>query len=348
MSNPQVTIVVSPRESFSYSRKSLESIYEHTQVPFKLVYVDGNSPKATREYLKAQAEEKNFKLIRTDYYLTPNRARNIGNREVDTKYVVFVDNDVIASAGWLKALIDCAEDTKATVVGPLMCQYEPVHEEIHFAGGESHIVVDAKGRRRLREKMYKQGKKVADVASQLQRCKTELCEFHVMLVRREIFQQLSAFDEAIMNTKEHLDFCMSVAKFGGSVYFEPSSVVTYDPVLPLEWSDLHYYMLRWSNSWELESLKQLRQKWDLAEDGYFQHRYKALGWRRRDTILMPIIRKLTLGIRHQRLDKVLMYGFLVPIEKVINNYLTSRYAKAHLKKKTTLQTTPLQTLTPET
>ncbi|MBV6624754.1 MAG: glycosyltransferase [Rivularia sp. (in: Bacteria)] len=333
MSEPQVTIIVSPRERFSYTRESLESIYENTQVPFKLIYVDGNSPKNIREYLQNQAQEKDFQLIRTDYYLTPNRARNIGLAQVDTKYVAFVDNDIIPAAGWLKALIDCSEDTEATIVGPLMFQYLPLHEEIHFAGGESHIVVDQKGRRRLREKMYKQGKHITDPRVKLQRTETELCEFHVMLVRTEIFQRLGMFDEQMLNTKEHLDFCMNVVKNGGKVYFEPSSKVTYVPTSPLKFSDLHYYMLRWSNAWELESLSRLRQKWNLAEDGYFQHKYKALGWRRRDTILMPIVRVLSLGIQNQFLHKVVMYGLLAPVEKLLNRYLTSVYAKKHLQPK---------------
>lgn len=338
MSEPQVTIIVSPRERFSYTRESLESIYENTQVPFKLIYVDGNSPKDIREYLQNQAQEKGFKLIRTDYYLTPNSARNIGLAEVDTKYVAFVDNDIIPAAGWLKALIDCSEETEATVVGPLMFQYLPLHQEIHFAGGESHVVVDAKGRRRLREKMYKQGKQITDPRVKLQRTETELCEFHVMLVRTEIFQHLGTFDQQMLNTKEHLDFCMNVAKFGGSVYFEPKSLVTYVPTSPLKFSDLHYYMLRWSDAWELGSLSRLRQKWNLAEDGYFQHKYKALGWRRRDTILMPIVRSLTFGIQNQFLQKLLMYGLFAPVEKLLNRYLTSVYAKKYLQSKSALET----------
>ncbi|MEL7242439.1 MAG: glycosyltransferase [Cyanobacteria bacterium J06629_18] len=344
MSEPQVTIIVSPRERFSYTRESLESIYENTQVPFKLIYIDGNSPKKTREYLQNQAQEKGFQLIRTDYYLTPNSARNIGLEKVNTKYVAFVDNDIIPASGWLKALIDCSEETEATVVGPLMFQYLPLHQEIHFAGGESHIVVDKRGRRRLREKMYKQGKQITDPRVKLQRTETELCEFHVMLVRTEIFQHLGTFDEQMLNTKEHLDFCMNVAKSGGTVYFEPKSLVTYVPTSPLKFSDLHYYMLRWSDAWEIGSLSRLRQKWNLAEDGYFQHKYKALGWRRRNTILMPIVRSLTFGIQNQFLQKVLMYGLFAPVEKLLNRYLTSVYAKKHLQTKSTANLTPQQTL----
>ncbi len=334
---PQVTLVVVPRERFSYTQQSLESIYEHTTLPFKLVYVDGNSPKVVQQYLVEQSQPRGFELIRTDYFLYPNEARNLGLAKVDTPYVVFVDNDVIVSPNWLEALINCAEETGATVVGPLMCQYLPVNEDIHCAGGETHIVVDVKGRRRLREKMYKQGKAVVNVRSQLQRSQTELCEFHCALVRTEIFQTIGTFDAAMLNSKEHLDFCMAVIEAGGTVYFEPSSLVTYVPAKVLKWSDLHFYMLRWSDAWEVTSLNRLRQKWDLAEDGYFQHKYKALGWRRRNAILMPLIRPLTLGIRNDFLDKVLMYGFFAPIEKRLNRFLTDRYAQQRPQAATTPQ-----------
>ncbi|NJL61846.1 MAG: glycosyltransferase [Methylacidiphilales bacterium] len=331
MQTSQVTIVVSPRERFSYTRQSLESIFQYTELPFELVYVDGNSPTKVGDYLKSKSQEKGFQLIRTDYYLSPNRARNLGLAEVKTKYVVFLDNDVIVSPGWLEALIDCAETTNATVVGPLMCHEEPVHQVVHCAGGETRVIVDATGRRRLREKMYKQGHQVADVRPKMSRSQTELCEFHCMLARTEIFERVGYFDEAFLNTKEHLDFCMGVIQAGGTVYFEPDSVITYVPGPPLEWTDLHFYMLRWSNAWELESLNRLREKWQLAENAYFKQKYKALGWRRRNTILFPIIRRFTLGIRNKFVDKVLMYGIFAPLEKRLNHYLTTSYAKNHLQ-----------------
>ncbi|MGB3754791.1 MAG: glycosyltransferase, partial [Rivularia sp. (in: cyanobacteria)] len=118
-SKPEVTIIVAPRERFSYTRESLESIYEHTQLPFKLIYVDGGSPSHIQNYLETQAAEKQFEVIRTEHYLSPNHARNLGLRKVDTKYVVFIDNDVVVTPGWLKTAVDCAEETNATVVSPL-------------------------------------------------------------------------------------------------------------------------------------------------------------------------------------------------------------------------------------
>ncbi|MEL6501717.1 MAG: glycosyltransferase [Cyanobacteria bacterium J06623_1] len=318
----KVTIVVTPRERFSCTNRSLESIYQHTQIPFNLIYVDGNSPGKVARYLQQQAQAKNFHHLRTNYYLSPNHARNLGLEHVTTKYVVFVDNDVVVSPGWLSQLVQCAESTSATVVGPLMCQDEPVHQIVHFAGGESHIYQDIRGRRRLREKMYLQGKKVADIRDRLQRQETELAEFHCVLIRTSIFEQIGRLDEAMLNTKEHLDFCMQVAAAGGKIYFEPDCVVTYVPGPPLELSDLTYYMLRWSDAWVLNSLQRLREKWNLAEDSYFTTKYRGLGWRRRDSIIYPLIQTLTFGGKSNLLENI-----LTRVDKRLNRYLTNRYAQ---------------------
>ncbi|MBW4667498.1 MAG: glycosyltransferase [Cyanomargarita calcarea GSE-NOS-MK-12-04C] len=322
MTEPIVTLIVVPRERFSCTQESLESIYQHTELPFKLIYVDGNSPRKVGRYLEAQAQEKNFKLIRTDYYLSPNHARNIGLSHVDTKYLVFLDNDVVFSPGWLKALVNCAEETDATVVGPLMCEKKPIHQRVHFAGGESHVVVDVKGRRHLREKMYKQGQNAVQLRPQLQRTQTELSEFHCTLVRTEIFDQIGYLDEAMLNTKEHLDFCMNVTNVGGTVYFEPDSLVTYVPGPPLELSDLHFYMLRWSDAWTLGSLQRIREKWGLCEDGYFQTKYKKLGVRRISTIIKPFVRKVSFGNENKPLKRLLK-----KLDRKLNAYLTDSYAK---------------------
>src|SRR5205807_2116448 len=81
-------------EQLSKSQVSLESIYAATSPPFRLVYVDGNSPPPLHRYLEQQAAARGFQLIRTENYLTSNEARNLGLREVRTDYVAFLDNDV--------------------------------------------------------------------------------------------------------------------------------------------------------------------------------------------------------------------------------------------------------------
>jgi len=285
MDNPDVTIAVVPRERFSYTRASLEALYRHTSSPFRLVYVDGGSPARVRRYLESAARDRRFDLIRSDGYLAPNRARNLALAQARTKYTVFVDNDVIVSPGWLPPLVRCAEETNAAVVGPLICESLPLHSTIHFAGGDSHIdVVERQGRveRHIVETILRQGQRIADVRDELRRAQTEAAEFHCMLVRTSVFDQVGPFDEALLSVRENVDFCMLVTRAGGQVWFEPASIVTYAAYAPLALSDIPFYLLRWNNSWTLTSLHRLRDKWELTEDAYFHRQYEKsfLEWRR--------------------------------------------------------------------
>lgn len=328
MTEPQVTIVVVPRERFSFTRESLESIYEHTETPFKLIYVDGGSPPEIRDYLETQSKLRNFKLIRTDCYLSPNQARNIGIRQVDSKYLVFVDNDVIVSPGWLRQMIQCAEETGATIVTPLTGEGLPAHQRVHCAGGEAHIAYRGEGaeaKRYIHARLRYRGRRLKEVQSKLEREPTELAEFHCMMVRTEIFDKIGLLDEAIMNTKEHADFCMSVTQAGGSIYLEPSSIVTYVPGLSFDWPDLHFYMLRWSDAWGIASLKRLRDKWNVSEDEYG---WGYLIWRRKLSIIRPLMQKLPYGQKNKLLQKV-----LVLVDVILNRLITFHHAlKRSLRK----------------
>jgi GT2 family glycosyltransferase len=326
MSKPEVTIIVVPRERFNYTQQSLESIYQYTEYPFELIYIDGGSPSHIQAYLAAQATEKQFQLIRINSYLSPNQARNIGLRQVTTKYVVFIDNDVVVTPGWLQALVDCAQETGAAIVSPLICQGATLHEEVHCAGGETGVLVETKGettRRRIIEKIYKQGRQVVEIYPQIQRQQTGLAEFHCMMVRTEIFEKIGLLDEELLNTKEHVDFCILVTAAGGTIYLEPASLMTYVTGPLVNWSDINYYMLRWSDAWELASLKRLRDKWNLTEDDYFKNKYKRLGWRRHMTIIHPFARKLPLGnFGFRVVAKIMRIG-----DKVLNRYISDRYAR---------------------
>lgn len=294
--NSLVTVVVVPRERFSYTRESLESLYRNTKPPFKLVYIDGGSPSRIKRYLEAQSRDRGFKLIQTDHYLSPNQARNIAIREVKSGYIVFIDNDAHVAPGWLEALVRCAEETGAWVVAPLYCIGWPEDHAIHVAGGIAHIE-EKDGKRYLRQQHRLGTQRAADVRSELRREPSEMAEFHCMLVRSEVFERLGPLDESLLSTLEHIDLCLLVHEAGGSIYFEPESIVTYVPPPPFAWSDLPYYILRWSEAWNQASLQRFRSKWNLSEDDPFfvahsrwlkEHRQIAFLFRLRSVITYSI------------------------------------------------------------
>ncbi len=333
MSNPSpvVTIVIVPRERFSITRECLESIFEHTRdVPYELVVVDGGSPEPVMGFLAQAARQHDFTLVRTPFFLAPNQAHNLGLEHVRTPYVLFFDNDTVASPGWLAAMLDCAEQTGAEIVTPLTCEGTPLHQVIHFAGGDAGISEHVEGVRVVRrffERIHRQGSRVEDVRDQLVRAETGVAEFHCMLIRMDLLDRLGRFDEGFLNTKDHIDFCLMARQAGARIFFEPKAIVTFTLDRPLALYDLPYFMLRWSDSWEVRTLRHMMKKWQLDEAGYFANRLRNRGWRRKQLLWQPVARKLSLGHR----NRVLGHGLFL-LDRGFN-WLLSRYLQGRQRRR---------------
>ena len=321
MNSDDVTIVVVPRDHFSDSRESLESIVQFTRPMCPLVYVDGGSPPRVARYLRERASADHFELIRYDRYLTPNQARNIGAARAKTRYVVFVDNDVVVTPGWLGPLIECADATGAAIVGPLNFEKRPLHQHLHFAGGDAEIAVsdaDGKPRRHLVDRIHKT--RIPASATP-----TGAAEFHCMLVRTDVFRRLGGLDENMLSTRENIDFCLAVSEGGGKIYLEPRSRITYLPPERLSIADVPYFALRWSDLWDLSSFYHLRDKWKLEEDEYFRRQYENVGWRRQGMMMRAGLLRWLVSYRL----RAAVERLLRPLERRVNAAIARQHAKRH-------------------
>jgi GT2 family glycosyltransferase len=321
MDQPRVTIVCVPRDHFSDVPESLESIYANTDVPFTLVYVDGGAPAPIARYLAEQAAARGFRLIRTEHYLSPNRARNLGAAEVRTPYLVFIDNDVVVAPGWLPPLIACAERTGAAIVSPLNFELKPLHTIVHFAGGKAHVdVVETAGgsERHIVDKIIKKN-------FPKESAPTECAEFHCMLVRADAFRAVGGLDERMLSTRENLDFCMALREAGYQIWFEPASRITYLPPVKMRLADVPYFALRWSDEWDMASFRHFQKKWRLADDAYFAREYRNLGWRRRNMMM----RECLLGWLPSWKMRLAAERILRPLERRINRAISRRYSERH-------------------
>ncbi len=300
--HPRVTLVVTPRERWGLAQASLLSIVRNTSTPFRLIYVDGGMPRSIRSDIEAICAQNSYAFLPTQRFLTPNEARNRGARLSDTDYVVFIDNDVMVSPGWLDALVLEADQSGAEVVAPLTCQGEPLHHAIHQAGGTFALSAEAffatpHGERRIDEQMHLQADTIDSPLAPREPFDTQLCEFHCAMVRRSVFDRVGWLDEGMLATKEHLDFCMTVVEAGGRVRIEPRSLVTYvfpTRRSPVTLADYPYFMLRWSPRWQLDSLEHFRIKWGLGDDPYFDSRRDKVSWRHVEGIVRPVVRKVPL------------------------------------------------------
>lgn len=327
---PDVSIVIVPRERFSAARESLESILDNTPVGCPIIYVDGNAPLSVRTHVLRKAVSRPIHYLRHPGYLSPNRARNLGLRAATGTYVAFVDNDIQVSPGWLERLVQSAEETGAAVVGPLTCIGTPLHQVIHSAGLFFHVEVDGQGRQSIRQSNPLADRRVSDVSSTLRAQRCDYVEFHCLLARRSVFDQIGPLDEQLLSTREHIDFCLTVTLAGGTIICDPSAVVTYLPAPPLALTDLPFFLLRWSDMWERHSLEHFQAKWKFTDEEYFQNRLRNLGSMRR-ILVGDYFGRLLQNFVGRSKAEALGAGFAwfsAPIERCLSRFLLSSLVSA--------------------
>ncbi len=270
MSLPKVTLIITQRERFSLTKPSLESIIaDYDSYPFELIYVNGNSPPHIAQYLQEQADKYEFMtLINRDHYLRSNEARNLALPYVkEADYVALFDNDDMVEPGWLKLLVDCAEETNAAIVSPLILQGYPQdpEPEIHVAGIKTTWRTRKNGRKWFEQKQLYYAQKLKDVQQNLTCSVVDSVEYHCLLLRRSLFDKIE-LDEVFDSLASHTDLCIQTQAQGGEIYLEPASMVTFlnprqVPCFTPE--DIAFYRFKWSEGEVNKVFKRCVKKWDL-------------------------------------------------------------------------------------
>jgi GT2 family glycosyltransferase len=198
-------------------------------------------------------------LLRTEHFLSPNQARNMVLPFVDTEFIAFVDYDTETAPGWLDVLEDCARRTGASIVGPAYLERRGDSLRVHMVGGETGV--DANGPNRW----FHEGPGLELANGNFAAQETGLAEFHCMLVRRDVFDELGPLDDELRSVREHSDLCLAVRKRGGTIFVEPSLTVTYAPCRRFRLRDREFWIVRWSDAWARATLERFETKWQLSE-----------------------------------------------------------------------------------
>lgn len=265
VSDPLVSVIVVPREGFRQAPSRLAELIERTSTPFHLVYVDGNSPARIARRIRRLVSERGGTLIRTERFLRPTTARNLGLREAGTRYVVFLDNDVTVTPGWLDALVRCAEETGAAFVSPVICIGGASPPVVHVAGGVNRLENDG-AHRRFIETYANAHRPLSDVLAEIDRSPITMAEFHAVLVRKDALNDIGGLDERCSTAFEHNDLCLTIGERGGVGWLEPNAIVDYVPDRPTSPENAIYHLLRWNRAWIDESLQHFCAKWGIDPD----------------------------------------------------------------------------------
>ena len=261
---PVVTVVIVPRESFNMFIDVAKRIYDVTSPIFKMLIMEGHAPSNRRKELEAfAAEHDSCKIVYSDRWKYPHEMVNDAIPLIDTKYAVFIDNDVEVLEGWLENLVKTAEEKKAHCVHPiyLTVKLTDPSRKIHIAEGK--LFREKRGDKWFVDTIAcYSGVSLEDYPDKDAK-ESDFFEWHTVMFTKELLDKVGPLDD--LNVAEHLDYALRIQKAGYKIWLEPKAVVAYDygRIWELRGADREYLIWRWDVAKAAKSHERVCQKWNL-------------------------------------------------------------------------------------
>lgn len=213
---PEVSLIVLNYNKPGLTLACLDSLWEHTRdYRYEVVLVDnGSNADAFLQLAPAAAGARMLRLGVNRFF---GEGNNIGFEASRGRYVVFVNNDVTVTAGWLAPLIRrLAEDPGIGAVGPKMVYPNGVLQE---AGAE--VRPDGSSCQ------FGKGGNPLDPAYGTER-NVMYVSAATLAMRRETFEQALGFDLCYEPAYyEDSDLCMKIKQTGLRIVYCPDSTIVH-------------------------------------------------------------------------------------------------------------------------
>jgi glycosyltransferase involved in cell wall biosynthesis len=124
----RISAVVCTHNRAGYLRKALRSLVDQTLAPweYEIIVVDNGSQDNTKQVVSEFSDVPNLRYL-SEPIIGVSRARNTGWRNAEGMYVAYLDDDAVASPGWLAKFIDVFETFKPSP-GAVGGKIEPIWE----------------------------------------------------------------------------------------------------------------------------------------------------------------------------------------------------------------------------
>jgi GT2 family glycosyltransferase len=277
-SEGSAAIVIVSYEHLDYLRLCLDSLWQHTDAtPFDAIVVDNGSQPEVVDYLQAvQAREPRLKVILNGQNLGFPRACNIGIRAAEQPdYLVFLNNDVVLTPGWLSGLIRHLNDPAIGLVGPVT----------NWAGNEARIRIGYKNLNGLSSFAERYTRAHAG-----RRFDINVLALYCAATRTAVLEQVGLLDERFdVGMFEDDDLSMRIRQAGyrvvcaedvfvhhwGRASFGQLDRAAYDQLFA---ANRKKFEDKWGNRWQPH-----RSRWDWANtiDSIAARGWRLCRWRRR-------------------------------------------------------------------
>jgi glycosyltransferase involved in cell wall biosynthesis len=253
------SIIITCRNEAEYLKRCIDSIMEHTELPYEVIVIDSGSTDHTQQYLKGLDGQVRYCLLGNDAGFVMSANRGLMMAKGTT--MLLLSNRIIATEYWLENMLNCLNsDSSIGMVGPVSNGWE----------GNQHKVL----RCEKLEDMHEQAR-INNVIDAGTRKRTERLSKQCLLFRRELLEKTGYLDEAL----EHEAFCeedysLRVRLQGYTLLYTEEAYVHFAPI----YSDLtelveHYEVTSEAST---SSMLYFMDKW-LNPNEIMRYR-EELGW----------------------------------------------------------------------
>ncbi len=213
MYESKIGVVIVNYNGAGYQNDALRTIFDSTYKNIEVIVVDSNSK--DNSIALAQRDYPQVHYLLQDENVGVARGNNIGIRyaiqELDTEYVLLINNDIELDSNTLKRLIGKADRNTITV--PKIYYYEP-HNMLWFAGGNMYWNKGESGH--IGNFEMDQGQ--YDEEQVIQYAPT-CC----MLIHRDVFAKIGYIDESVFMYFDDTDLCVRMNDAGFRILYVPAA-----------------------------------------------------------------------------------------------------------------------------
>jgi GT2 family glycosyltransferase len=215
---PRVYVVILNWNNYADTKRCLESLQAATYTDLRIIPVDNGSTDESRRQLEAEFPQLRF--VRNNANLGFAKGCNTGIRaalkDKECAYVLLLNNDAVATPGFLEKAIDTAEANKAIGLIGGKILYSPETKRIWYAGGEINRwrgLTVIRGFREVDRGQYDSASEVGFVTGAL------------MLIPRQVLDKVGLLPEEYFFGTEEIDYSIAVKKAGYKLYYVPEFVI---------------------------------------------------------------------------------------------------------------------------
>ncbi len=213
---PKVSIIIIAYNKSEFTTECLRSVWSNTQrVPFEVIVIDNGSSEADIKRVKKSLAPARLLDIQVNRGF--GEGNNIAAEYAKGDYILFLNNDVTVTPGWLENMVTVIEgQPKAGAVGAKL-----VYPDGKLQEAGSMVLKNGEVSQR-----GKHDDPSKDIYNNLE--VVDYCSASCLLIKKDLFLKVGGFDHRYDPAYyEDTDLCLKIEALGFKTYYNPATLINH-------------------------------------------------------------------------------------------------------------------------